>query len=355
MRVLFITRKWPPAVGGMETYSVEMARELGELCDLTVLKLPGREGGAPPSAADLARFLGRCAGHLLCCGRRYDAVLLGDMVLFPLAAFARIGAPRARVVATAHGTDVAYGLRKGLAPAVYRLFLRMIGLSRRLVNATIANSQATAGHCRRIGLDPVHVVPLGVRYVRDVPSEPPENYVLFVGRIDRRKGAGWFAREVMPLLPEEIRFKVAGTVWSEDDAADIRACDRAEMLGPVYGEDLAELRRRALVVVVPNIPMDGRDFEGFGLTAVEASADGAVLLASRLDGIEDAVVGGETGFSLDAGHGTIWEQRIKEICHWDDDRRREFLRRSLRMTSSVYTWHRSAATTFSILARTSRG
>ena len=48
-KVLFITRKWPPAVGGMETYAKRISEELSELTDLTTLSLPGRSDGRPPS------------------------------------------------------------------------------------------------------------------------------------------------------------------------------------------------------------------------------------------------------------------------------------------------------------------
>ena len=34
LNVLFVTRKWPPAVGGMETYSLELSKELSKKCEV---------------------------------------------------------------------------------------------------------------------------------------------------------------------------------------------------------------------------------------------------------------------------------------------------------------------------------
>ena len=108
--VLFVTRKWPPAVGGMETYSREMAAELDELCDLKVLALPGRSDGSPPSLLSLLGFVLRVFAHTARHGRRYDGLLVGDLVLFPVAVWGRLTAPTARIVQTVHGTDVFFEL-----------------------------------------------------------------------------------------------------------------------------------------------------------------------------------------------------------------------------------------------------
>ena len=49
MRVLFITRDWSPAVGAMETYSIEFTGELSRMRRLRVRRLPGRADGRTPS------------------------------------------------------------------------------------------------------------------------------------------------------------------------------------------------------------------------------------------------------------------------------------------------------------------
>ena len=48
IRVMFITRKWPPAVGGMETWSVRLAEELARIGPVEVVALPGRADRRPP-------------------------------------------------------------------------------------------------------------------------------------------------------------------------------------------------------------------------------------------------------------------------------------------------------------------
>jgi phosphatidyl-myo-inositol dimannoside synthase len=50
---------------------------------------------------------------------------------------------------------------------------------------------------------------------------------------------------------------------------------------------------------MPNITVDG-DIEGFGLVAVESACRGAVVIASALQGLLEAVTDGVTGILVDA-------------------------------------------------------
>jgi glycosyltransferase involved in cell wall biosynthesis len=333
----------------MEKYCKEIVSELEKLCDLDLLALPGRFDGRPPSPWAFMRFVVHALWYLAVRGRHYDKILLGDLVLFPLAIWARSWALKAWVIQTVHGTDVAYGIRAGCKPSLYRVFLLVVRIFRGCVDAVVANSEATAAHCRRIGLMRVSVVQLGVRVPDSVPTEPVEDYILFVGRVARRKGVGWFAHNVLPLLPKHIRLKTVGTVWDHDERQVLDVSNRADLLGPVYGDELAQLRRRALAVIVPNVPCDGRDFEGFGLVAVEATAEGGLVLAADLDGISEAVRDGETGFLLPPQNARAWAAKIEEVAGWSLETRRAFINRAREMIKEHYNWRRVAQETLGIV------
>ena len=58
---------------------------------------------------------------------------------------------------------------------------------------------------------------------------------------------------------------------------------------------------------MPNITTpEARDVEGFGLAAIETTALGGRLLASRLDGITDAVIDGSTATFVEPGNIDEW-------------------------------------------------
>ncbi|MFC4525305.1 glycosyltransferase family 4 protein [Dyella halodurans] len=322
----------------METYAVKLCAELALRCALETRVLPGRPDGSPPGLIRLASFVVKAMHFLV--GRRADVVHVGDLVLWPLALAARLARTAPRIAITAYGLDLVFGRRPGLLPWIYRRYLalgvRLVGKNVRV----IAISRQTATLCREAGFRDVAVVTLGVDLPTRVPpvDRPAGDFVLFIGRLVRRKGAAWFAREVMPLLPGTLRLVVVGRAWDEEEAAALRTDPRVDCRDVVSAADLFTLRRDALAVVMPNITSGGTDVEGFGLTAVEAGADGGVLLASGIEGILDAVVDGRTGFLLPTGDASAWAAKIAEIATWPAAQRTSFILAAQETIASLYAW-----------------
>lgn len=349
LRVLFVTRKWRPAVGGMETYCHELTAELEANVDLTVRALQGRSDGRAPSGSAILGFGFRMLLYLWRRAGNFDVIHVADMASWPLALVGGMRNRRAVLALSAHGTDVAYRRRPGLLPFVYSIYLR--AGSRLLPKVrVIANSRATAVLCAEAGFESPVVIRLGTRGADNGESggDAVENYVLFVGRLTARKGCGWFVREVLPRLSDDITLRIAGTVW---DAAERPALEdgRVEFLGPVFGDDLGRLRRRAIAVVMPNRPLHERDFvEGFGLAALETASDGGIACASRLDGLIDAVHDGETGFLLPAGEAEAWVRKIEALRRWSPAERAAFVARARDIVAIDYSWARVAAETVDV-------
>lgn len=338
-RVLFLTRKWPPAIGGMEVYCRELVSELRKRADVDLRALPGRADGRPPSLPALARFGFATAWALLWRRTRADVVHGGDMTMWPLVWLAVRRSPGERPVLSAHGTDIALAHRSGLAAGLYCFYLRLGAFL--LPSVTIlANSRATARLCEASGFRSVRVVPLAT-HLRGHVLAAPEPYVLFTGRLMRQKGCAWFIDHVLPLLDPALTLVVAGVVWDETETRALRH-PRVTFRGPVYGEELARLRAGATAVVVPNLVMGRNSFEGFGLSAVEGAADGAVVLASDVYGVSDAVRDGETGFLLPPGDAERWAEKIAEVAGWTAERREAFVDRARAVTGQVYSWPRVA-------------
>jgi Glycosyltransferase len=330
----------------METYAVKLSEALAGCCELETRVLPGRAQGSPPGLIRLAIFLIGSFPFLL--RRRACVVHVGDLVLWPLALAARWFRTAPHIAVTAYGLDVIYGRRSGLLPKLYACYL---GAGARLIGRhvqVIAISHETARLCRDAGFTRVTVVTLGVDAPAPPPATilPPGNFVLFVGRLVRRKGAGWFVRNVLPLLPGHLRLVVVGKAWDADELAAVLDHARVEYRDVVSGTELLQLRREALVVVMPNIPSAGTDIEGFGLTAVEAGADGGVLLASGIEGIVDAVVEGVTGFLVPAGVASAWAAKIEQVALWSSTERASFVRACQAEIAVRYTWQAVAEQTF---------
>ena len=356
-RILFITRKWPPAVGGMETYCAEYVRRLQASASVDLIALPGRPDGRAPGAFRIGLFGLQAALRILTGRGRHDVVHGGDLAVWPLVALAAaIGRARSAVLSV-HGTDIAYGrsvageARAGSHKQIaYRAYL---ALFRRLAPRIrlIANSHATARLLTEAGFKRVHTVLLAAPPAtrRDdaapdrkagPPGRPARPYVCFVGRLIERKGARWFIEHVLPMLDPDIMFCVAGPIEDPCEGAALEH-PRVRYLGPVFGAALARLRAGAIATVLPNRPGDGPlDFEGFGLAAVEAARDGAVVIATAADGLCDAVRDGETGFLTAPGDARAMAARIAAVRAWSDDERAAFLANAAAVVRSAFGWDR---------------
>jgi glycosyltransferase involved in cell wall biosynthesis len=338
--ILFITRKWAPAVGGMETWSHQLSAQLARLAPVEVIALPGRANGHPPTAAALLAFPLTVLRRYLARKKAPDVLHLGDMAIWPLALISGFGQGRPRLVLSAHGTDVSFPRRGGIRGKFYGAYQR---LGARLISQAlvIANSPATEAAARELGWRNTLVIPLATDLVVSQFDRPPGRHLLFAGRLIRQKGCGWFVREVLPLLPSGTELHIAGTLIDPEEG---RVCENPQVryLGVLPPEQLAEAYAEALCVVVPNIVLDNGEFEGFGLVAVEAAAAGGIVVAADCGGIPAAVSDHTTGFLVESGNPAAWAARIAQIANWDASTRCSFISASLQQVEARYRWPRVA-------------
>lgn len=338
--ILFVTRKWAPAIGGMETWSHRLSESLAALAPVEVVALPGKANGHPPGALGLLRFPFTVLRRYLGRTRPPQVLQLGDMALWPLGLLAMLRRGETQVVLAAHGTDVSYPRRGGMKGRAYGAYLK---LGARLLRraSVVANSAATEAACRQSGWQNTCVVPLATDLQGVLPDAPPQPHLLFAGRLVERKGCAWFIREVLPLLPDGLDLHVAGTAI---DPAEAAALDhpRVRFLGPLDQARLAEAYRAALCVIVPNIEPANGEFEGFGLVATEAAAAGGVVLAADCGGLPSALVDGVTGLLVPSAHPQAWCDKINAVRQWVPDQRRAFISAALARTEADFRWPRVA-------------
>lgn len=177
--------------------------------------------------------------------------------------------------------------------------------------------------------------------------------IVRVGRYVKHKGVEWFIRNVMPLLPNDVVFVAAGAVVGSKTAGDhdyypqcVKAArelgleDRVFLLTNLSWHDITTLYATANIVVSPNIPVTG-SLEGFGINVIEAGASGTVVVASRLEGLQDAIIEGETGYFVKPGDAQGYAEKIASILN-DDASRREFGIYARKKVIEHFSWNRIA-------------
>ncbi|MDQ2846961.1 MAG: glycosyltransferase family 4 protein [Actinomycetota bacterium] len=329
-RVLLVTRKFPPAVGGMETLSVDLWEGI-------VMRWPSARLLAmrTTSQVNLLWWLPLTMAKVgwLLMRKRVDCVIVGDAIVATvLRPVLRITARRRGVIGIAFvmGLDITWD-----QPG-YR---RVVSWGLKGWTRVAAISEATASVASELLGDParVSVIRLGVGVPdfhrnRDAARAAVLGrwnirqevlLIVTVGRVVKRKGSAWFIESVLPHLGDAV-YLVAG-VGSHSEAVSEAAAragvaDKVVLTGPVTNDERENLMAGADLFVQPNIAVAG-DMEGFGLVVAEASVRGAVVVASRLEGVRDAVVDGRTGILVEPESSAEWLKTIEDLR--DPVRRRE--------------------------------
>jgi len=338
--ILFITRNYPPSVGGMQKLSYELTTRIAKEIRTHIISW-GRDRRWLPFFVVWA-FV-RAVYVLL----RDDIALihLSDPLLAPLGLALRV-IRQVPVVVNAHGLDITYS---------NCLYQALIPICLRRLNCVICISLYTWSECiqRGVPVTRCKVIPPGIdvdEYTTRLPDveretwlsswgvrSPYRKILLTTGRLVRRKGVAHFIQEALPLLMAQRQDWVYLIVGEGPERRKIEAAvlayglsQHVKLLGRVEEQVLRSVYALADVFVMPNIPVPG-DPEGFGIVALEARASGVPVVASDLEGIREAVGGPEDGTLIKPGD---WSAFVAAINWWldreetvmDRERRRERVR-----------------------------
>jgi glycosyltransferase involved in cell wall biosynthesis len=120
-----------------------------------------------------------------------------------------------------------------------------------------------------------------------ISNKPKRNIVLYVGRIDKRKGIEFLIRS-MPLVVQQIPDALLLVGGKGSHLEKMKALVRrlklernVTFLGFVPDDQLNSLYNQARCAAVPSI------FEGFGITVIEALAAGTRVVGTDVDGIRE--------------------------------------------------------------------
>lgn len=170
-------------------------------------------------------------------------------------------------------------------------------LARRLAIKVAVSEAAAAVARRRLG-GPFEVIPNAVDVERFETATPadlgPGTKILFVGRLDERKGfaVAVGAFEQLAAERQDLRLVVAGegperTVVERLSPA-VR--ERVTLLGAVPNPDLPPIHAACDVFVAPNV-----GGESFGIVLVEAMAAGMPVVATDIPGFTEVIRDGVDG------------------------------------------------------------
>lgn len=238
-------------------------------------------------------------------GRRPDLVHahFGVEGVYALKLVQRLGVP---LVTTFHGFDATLGPLGLLAnPAWARYALQRSALAKKgsvflaasnfLRNKLLAlDFPADRTLVHYIGVDTQAITP------RDPAIEEP--VILHVARLEEVKGTEWLIRAFakLPFPHKTAKLVIIGEGKLRKSlqklARDLGAAAQIEFLGAQSHAQVLNWMRYAAMVVLPSVKTSSGREEGLGMVLLEAAATGVPCVGTRVGGIAESIIEGETGF-----------------------------------------------------------
>jgi len=336
-RILFITKNYPPKVGGLEEFSYNLIKEFEAHESTHKITLS-------KSTKHLIWFFPYSFFKALYLIGKYSirSVHLCDGSLAPLGLMLK-WLTGARVTVSIVGLDITFNnhLYQSIIPWCVKRLDRVISISR-----------STRDECVRRGIRPFNctVIPVGIVPAGHYLPTPKaalrlklekttgfplkeKTVLVTVGRLVKRKGVAWFVEHVMPHLDASYCYLVAG---NGPDYTSIKTLveryglgNQVYLLGRISDEEKKVVYNAADIFIMPNITVAG-DIEGFGIVMLEAGSCGLPVIASNIQGLRDAVINGKTGYLVDEGDVAGFVGRITDMKFEEDEIRK--------IVNSTFDW-----------------
>ena len=348
MEILFVSHKYPPAIGGMEKQSFELISGMKRFATVHSIVYTGLESRLLFFLLLEKRIQEMCRTFPSISIIHFNDALIASFCL------RHKSYPHLKRAVTVHGLDVVFPekiYQKYIFPAFNRF------------DFIIAVSHATKAACIERGIEPQKVIVINNGVDHTLLNEKPDTdfYDLFktkygidlkgkiiltaLGRPVKRKGFSWFIQNVLPLLNGNFVFLMAGPFdkkrsWQDrlfsitpaffrtkielflgypTDENRVRhllsqkqSSKNAFHLGKLPIEELVQLLIATHAFIMPNIRVE-HDMEGFGLVCLEASLCGSWVFASQTDGITDAVHQGKNGTLIQPQNPTQWAAALNNF------------------------------------------
>lgn len=319
--------------GGVQVHVRELAAQLRQLGHDVRILAPGRHRGQRDDVLIVGRAVpvrGNGSVARISFGPQVASVVgralreaTPDIIhvhepLVPSVSMHAVLQANAPVVATFH-SNVG---RERISSLWYKLAAPMVRpvwnrLARRIAVSEAARHSVTS----RMGDGDLVIVPNGVNVDRFATARPaalpPGRHLLFVGRLEERKGfpvaVAAFAQ--LAKVYSDLRLLVIGDGSERDAVDDLEPAvrSRVEMLGRVDDDRLASYLKAATLYLGP-----ATGGESFGIVLAEAMAAGLPIVASDIDGYRDVARDGLEALLVPPGDVDALVAAVREIL--DDGR-----------------------------------
>ncbi|MAG52444.1 MAG: hypothetical protein CMH62_00605 [Nanoarchaeota archaeon] len=344
-KIVFISRKFPPSVGGMQKHNYELHKALSKYFDVGLISMGKKQ-------YNLFWFLPYSFLKTLFNFNKSD-VILGDGLLAPIGYLIKKFTGK-KVYCVVHGLDVTYN------GYFYQSFIPKY-LSK--LDKLICVSNNTIEECVKKGIErsKCHFIPNGVNFNEINISEDEsrgfiekkfdldlknKKVIITVGRLRKRKGVYWFLKNVVNNIKGDFVYLIIGNGNDENRIRSVLN-DKSKLLTNVNDKDKEHIYNIADVFVMPNIKVEG-DVEGFGIVAIEAAILGVPIIASNMEGIKEAIFDGKNGFLVNSMDVNGFVDKIDEVFNMKS--LEKFRKNQIKFTNEKFNWEKLGKEYFDLLS-----
>jgi phosphatidylinositol alpha-1,6-mannosyltransferase len=305
-----LTTFYPPAKGGIQTYTNEIAKNLKKLGnDVTVFAITSNGIKKLFSSSLFKIYKNEIKSiNISLLFSKFDVILVSSWFPSAIIGVFLSFLFKSKLVISAHGNEILY-------PKKYPFINRLMKWCFNNAYKIFAVSNYTKKLLIKNSIDrgKIFVIPNGTNPDYFNPEVPYEDIIkkhklenkkiiFSVSRLEERKNFG----RVIETLPEVLKeipntvYIIGGTgsmrgIW-EQIAVDNKVEDIVKFVGYIPDEELPKYYNMCDVFVMPSIEIEKKgEIEGFGITFLEANSCGKPVIGGMSGGVSDAIIDGKTG------------------------------------------------------------
>ena len=379
MKVGMFTREYPPEVyGGAGVHVTELTRFMREIVDVDVhcMGAPRDEAGVYVHGVDPALADANGAIKTLSTGLRMADAASGLDVVHSHTWYSGLGGHLAGLlheiphVVTAHSLEPDRPWKREQLGGGYNVSSWSEKNAMEYADAVIAVSSGMKDSILRAypriddakvhtvlnGIDPEKWYPDAGTIADELGVDTSRPVVAFVGRITRQKGVPHLLKAAQRFDEGIQLILCAGAPDTEEIAAETEGLVeklQAQRDGVFWVKDMLPPERIRQVYSVADVFVCPSIYEPLGIVNLEAMACGTAVVASRVGGIPEVVVDGETGVLVDydAADAEGFERRLAEAVNavaGDRERAAAMGAAGLERAKNKFSWRTIAQQTVDI-------
>jgi len=349
MKVLMPVLHYPPVIGGLEMWTKNIAENLQKK-GVKVFIVTGKVKGEPSTeiknGVKIFRTSLFCLKDLSHSSLSYIFFSLGFLFLKSLHLILKENIQLLHCQGFLSGV-LGYFLSK-ITKVPYIVTVQKVNekkdFLRKLVytNASccIGASKIIGDYFKEIGVKNIKIIPNGVDFEKvkkfniKKPSKKEIFNIVFVGRLEKRKGVKYLIESLKFLKIEKFCLLIVGDGPErkklEKYVGDLGLKEKVKFVGDVSNEEVFKYLLRSHCFVLPSIS------EGFGIAILEAQLANVPVVATKVGGILDIIENGKNGLLVEPQNPKELAECLRKI--YLDEKLSQTLVKNARENLKKYDW-----------------